>query len=187
VGRAAYHLILRHRSTSSRRSTRADPALQQRQPLHLRQHHCLRVPSSCPPLSTSTPWRLGQSMVFVFPPSSSPLPCLRSRRRTAGALRILSGAPPCWRSMMLYCIITLGTWYRVPARSMLSLESESSSTSSPLTTLWNGTRRAGFFGDSHNAPASTSRKPSARLSNRRRFALCSPWLSHGDGLFTSLM
>jgi hypothetical protein len=43
---------------------------------------------------------------------------------------------------MLYCRITLGTWCRVPARSMLSLESGSSSTSSPLMALWNGTRRA---------------------------------------------
>jgi hypothetical protein len=187
AGRPACHLVLRHRSTSSRRSTRADPALRQRQPLHLRRCHCPRVPSLCPSSSTSTPWRLGESTVFVFPPSSPPLPCLRCRRRTVGALRILPGAPPCWRSMMLYCRITLGTWCRVPARPMLSLESGSSSTSSPLTALWNGTRRAKFFGDSHNAPVLTSRKPSTRLLNRRRFALCSPWLSHGDGLFTNLM
>jgi hypothetical protein len=88
---------------------------------------------------------------------------------------------------MLYCRITLRTWCRVPARPMLSLESGSSSTSSPLKALWNGTRRARFFRDSHNAPMSTSQKPSAWLSNRRGFELCSPWLSHGDGLFTSLM
>jgi hypothetical protein len=88
---------------------------------------------------------------------------------------------------MLYCRITLGTWCRVPVRPMLSLESGSSSTSSPLMVLWNGIRRARFFGDSHNAPVLTLRKLSARLSNRRRFALCSPWLSHGDGLFISLM
>jgi hypothetical protein len=187
TGRSACHLVLRHRSTSSRRSTHADPTLRQRQPLHLRQRHCPRVPSPCPPSSTSTPWRLGESTVFMFPPSSPPLPCLRCRRRTVGDLRILPGAPPCWRSMMLYCRITLETGCRVPARPMLSLESGSSSTSSPLTALWNGTRRARFFEDSHNAPVLTSRKPSARLSNRRRSALCSPWLSHGNGLFTSLM
>jgi hypothetical protein len=56
AGRPACHLVLRHRSTSSRRSTRADPALRQRQPLHLRRRHCPRVPSPCPPSSTSTPW-----------------------------------------------------------------------------------------------------------------------------------
>jgi hypothetical protein len=111
---AACHLVLRRRSMSSRRSSHAGLALQRRQILHLRRHHCLRVPSPCPPSSSSTPWRLGQSAVFVFPPSSPPLPCLRFRRRTAGALRILPGAPPCWKSMMLYCRITLGTWCHVP-------------------------------------------------------------------------
>jgi hypothetical protein len=74
---AACHLVLRRRSMSSRRSSHAGLALQRRQILHLRRHHCLRVPSPCPPSSSSTPWRLGQSAVFVFPPSSPPLPCLR--------------------------------------------------------------------------------------------------------------
>jgi hypothetical protein len=111
---AACHLVLRRRSMSSRRSSRADLALQRRQLLHLRRHRCLRMPSPCPPSSTSTPWRLGQSAVFVFPPSSPPLPCLQFRRCTTGALQILPGAPPCWKSMMLYCRITLGTWCHVP-------------------------------------------------------------------------
>jgi hypothetical protein len=52
---AACHLVLCRRSMSSRRSSRAGLALQRRQLLHLRRHRCLRVPSPCPPSSTSTP------------------------------------------------------------------------------------------------------------------------------------
>jgi hypothetical protein len=103
---AAYHLVFRRWSMSSRRSSRAGLALcqhlQRRQLLHLRRHRCLRVSSPCLPSSTSTPWRLGPSEGSVFPLSSPPLPCLRFRRRTAGVLPILPGAPPCWKNMMLY-------------------------------------------------------------------------------------
>jgi hypothetical protein len=101
-------------------------------------------------------------------------------------------ADPAWWSTMVEeydALLKNHTWDLVPRppRPMLSLGSGSSSTSSPPTALWNGTRRAGFFEDSHNAPISTSRRLSARLSNRRQFVLCSLWLSHGNGLFTSLM
>jgi hypothetical protein len=80
-------------------------------------------------------------------------------------------ADPAWRSAMLEeydALLQNHTWDLVPRSRQANV----------VTGKW-------IF--KHKFSADGTLERSARLSNRRRFALCSPWLSHGDGLFTSLM